>query len=78
VVAARAGGLREIVDEGHTGLLFDPAVATDLPAHLTTLVQREEVRIEMGRRARQRALGWSWADATHALRRAYQQVLPAV
>ena len=52
VVAARLGALAEIVRDGETGLLFQPGEAVDLARKMRFLLDNEEVRLEMGRRAR--------------------------
>lgn len=54
VVAARHGGLVEIVVEGETGLLFTPGSADDLARALRTLLDDPARAREMGRAARRR------------------------
>ncbi|HKB55297.1 MAG TPA: glycosyltransferase, partial [Ramlibacter sp.] len=39
VIAARRGGLAEIVDQGRTGMLYEPADATGLQNAITALVR---------------------------------------
>jgi len=50
VVASRLGALAELIDEGRTGVLFEPRSATDLAATLRTLVADPE-RVDVMRRA---------------------------
>ena len=55
VVAARRGGLVDIVDEGRTGLLVEPERREDLADALVTLLTDDERAAGMGRAARIRA-----------------------
>jgi glycosyltransferase involved in cell wall biosynthesis len=75
VVGAMAGGLRWTVVEGQTGLLFDPMVAGDLLGCLSLLLEHQDLRQAMGKRARERAMGWSWQAATERLRQEYRRVV---
>jgi glycosyltransferase involved in cell wall biosynthesis len=52
VVAARVGGIPDIVDDGVTGFLVDPRKPDELAAKLRLLVENEELRIKMGMRGR--------------------------
>ncbi|HET7241390.1 MAG TPA: glycosyltransferase, partial [Gemmatimonadales bacterium] len=57
VIAADAGGAREIVQEGVTGLLVPPGRSDDLAGALRRLLEDSALRVEMGRRGRERAEG---------------------
>ncbi|ELR99292.1 glycosyltransferase family 1 protein [Gloeocapsa sp. PCC 73106] len=75
VVAARSGGIPDIVTDGVNGYLFDPhdpqgAIAAThniLSGH----IEREQLRIN----ARQEAERWGWAAATRQLLNYYQGVV---
>ncbi len=54
VVAARKGGLPEIVEEGVTGFLVAPGYPEELARRLDTLLGNAELRASMGVSARQR------------------------
>jgi glycosyltransferase involved in cell wall biosynthesis len=54
VIATNAGGPREIVEDGLTGLLVPPAEPIALAAAITRLIRDPSLRIEMGLRGRQR------------------------
>jgi len=63
VVAARVGGMTEVVAEGKTGLLFDSGDASALAEALLYLLSDEELRKSMGKAGRQRVLelfSWDW------------------
>lgn len=51
LIAARTGGMQEIVREGVTGLFFEPGDARDLAAKLGRLVGDAELRERLGRAA---------------------------
>jgi glycosyltransferase involved in cell wall biosynthesis len=52
ILASRHGGLGELVTDGVTGLLFNPADATDLAAKIAWAESHPERMLEMGRAAR--------------------------
>src|SRR5690606_38975428 len=56
LVVSRLQGLKETVDDGVTGYLFEPGNASDLANHLVALAAREDVRRQLGAAARRRAL----------------------
>ncbi len=56
VVASDWGGIREIVDDGGTGLLFPPGDDLRLAEALDRLICDPELRVAMGRRGRQKYL----------------------
>jgi glycosyltransferase involved in cell wall biosynthesis len=55
VVAARSGGVTELVVEGETGLLVDPGDVDGLAAHLLTLACNPELAKNMGEAGMMRA-----------------------
>jgi glycogen(starch) synthase len=55
VVAARRGGLVDIVDDGHTGLLVEPERVEELAGALVRLLTDHDLARRMGRAARLRA-----------------------
>lgn len=52
VIAARHGGLSEIVESGDSGILFEPNDASDLASAIRTLCEDSDLRCRMGQRAR--------------------------
>ena len=54
VIASRLGGMAEIIDEGETGLLFDPGQAEDLTNKIIWAQDHPEEMSVMGRTARAR------------------------
>jgi glycosyltransferase involved in cell wall biosynthesis len=75
VVAARAGGIPDIVTDGVNGCLFDPADPDGLTRATRRLFDSASYRERLHRNARLEAEQWSWAAATDALRSYYQAVL---
>ena len=56
VIASRHGSLQELVDDGRTGLLFDPAQPRELAERLRWANEHPEAMLEMGRAAREEYL----------------------
>lgn len=56
VVAPRVGGIPELVEDGETGLLFEPGDAPGMASALERLLTLPQLRDAMGGRARQRAV----------------------
>jgi glycosyltransferase involved in cell wall biosynthesis len=55
VVATRSGGSEELVVHGETGLLVSTGNPPELAAAILTLLENDELAVEMGRRGRKRA-----------------------
>jgi len=60
VIASRVGGIPEIVEEGRTGLLVEPANPGAIAEALRHLCRDEALRRSMGRSARERAMRYDW------------------
>lgn len=65
-VASRTGGTPEVV--GDAGLLFERDAVEELVGHLEPLVRDLSVRVEYGRRGRQRAEAFTWERTWQDLR----------
>lgn len=73
VICSRIGCLPELVEEGVTGLLFEPGNAEELGTKIEYLWNRPELYREMGAAARTKVLAMFSPDATYAqLLRTYQ------
>ncbi|XGV98029.1 MAG: glycosyltransferase family 4 protein [Leptolyngbya sp. BL-A-14] len=75
VVAARSGGIPDIVQDGVNGYLFDPLDEGGAIAATQRLLVNAEERETMRRNARREAERWSWEAATRQLRSYYQSVI---
>jgi glycosyltransferase involved in cell wall biosynthesis len=69
VIAARIGGIPELVIDGETGLLFEPGNAEDLRAKIEFLLTNPDLAREMGKKARARA------ESTYGAAEHYRQLL---
>lgn len=67
VVAARAGGIPHIVDDGRSGLLVAPGDAAALAAGIERVLGDPELRRSLARNGRREAERWSWRSSTEAL-----------
>jgi glycosyltransferase involved in cell wall biosynthesis len=52
VVASRMGAMAEIINDGRTGLLFEPGNPDDLVAKVRWLIEHKEIAMQMGKAAR--------------------------
>lgn len=76
VVAATVGGLLEAVEDGVTGLLVPPRDARALRAAIERLLGDTNLRVRLGRAARERASrDWSWDACTKATIAVYREAL---
>jgi glycosyltransferase involved in cell wall biosynthesis len=78
VVAARSGGIPDIVTDGVNGCLFDPADPNGLLEASRRLLADRDGRDQLRRHARAEAERWGWASATQQLRGYYGDVLAGV
>jgi len=65
VIAARAGGTAEIVEEGKSGLLFEPGDASELAGSLQRMLASPSAYAYMRHEARQRYVRAYTADENH-------------
>ena len=77
VLAARAGAAGEVVSDGETGLLYDPAADGSLVATVKKLISDDALRARLGRGARAAAEQRDWKSSTLTLRGYYEKALGA-
>lgn len=75
VVAARSGGIPDIVTDGVNGYLFDPTDARGAVVATQKLLGATEERELLRQNARQEAEKWGWSAATKQLVTYYESVL---
>ena len=75
VVASRVGGIPEVVRDGRTGILVEPANARALADALMELCRDENLRITMGADAKDRAAAFDWKTITPRILSIYQEAL---
>ena len=71
VVGAAVGGLRTLVEHGHTGYLVEGREPAAFAARLDDLVAHPARAEHMGRAAAELAAGFSWSTTSARLRRLY-------
>jgi glycosyltransferase involved in cell wall biosynthesis len=60
MIASRAGGLNEIVEDGRTGILVPPGDEDALCGAITGLGRNAKWRHNLGRAARRRSAAFTW------------------
>ena len=75
VVAARSGGIPDIVTNGVNGYLFEPDDPDGAITATKSLLEATEIREELRTNARAEAEQWGWAAATKQLQNYYRSVL---
>ncbi|HEY9669694.1 MAG TPA: glycosyltransferase family 1 protein [Coleofasciculaceae cyanobacterium] len=75
VVAARSGGIPDIVTDGVNGYLFDPADDEGAISATMRLFQQQTERETLRQNARAEAERWGWAAATRQLQNYYKGVV---
>jgi glycosyltransferase involved in cell wall biosynthesis len=76
VIASRIGGIPELVEEGKTGLLFDPGNAEQLRKQMLALAASASSQAEMGLAGRRKAEAeFSIREHNESLLRIYESVL---
>ncbi|HEY9804848.1 MAG TPA: glycosyltransferase family 1 protein [Leptolyngbyaceae cyanobacterium] len=76
VVAARSGGIPDIVTDGVNGYLFDPKADIQDAINATIrLLENQQERDTIRQNARKEAERWGWAAATRQLQDYYQKVI---
>ena len=78
VIGSKRGGIPEIVIDGKTGLLADPANIDDLASKLDTLIGSSQLREEYGRAARKyMEEKFSWDRAADEIEGLYDKLIKA-
>ena len=75
VIAARSGGIPDIVTDGQNGYLFDPQDPQGAIVATQKLFADPDANLQLRHNARTEAERWSWASATQQLQRHYRQVV---
>lgn len=72
VIASAVGGLPDVVDDGHTGLLVPPSNPAALAEAIGRLLHDDDLRAALGEHAAQCMLSWTWEHTATALLAAYR------
>lgn len=67
IASSRVGAAEDLLKSGHGGRLFDPGSVESLIGLLTELIENDELRTELGRRARERVRSTSAESAARKL-----------
>ena len=77
VVAARSGGIPDIVTDGVNGYLFEPDDPDGAINATKSLLSATKIREKLRQNARSEAEQWGWAAATRQLQEYYRSVVSA-
>jgi glycosyltransferase involved in cell wall biosynthesis len=77
VVATRAGGTAEVVEDGVTGYVVTPNASTEVADRLCRLLGDDLLRGEMGRRGREASERYDWASVSERTLEVYREAVPA-
>jgi D-inositol-3-phosphate glycosyltransferase len=77
VVATSAGGPAYIVEDGVSGLHVPPDSAEALADRLELLLADDDLRLSMGRAARERAIRFGWPTVACDILRVYRDLRPS-
>jgi glycosyltransferase involved in cell wall biosynthesis len=75
VVAARAGGIPDLVEDGENGCLYDPAEPVAAAKAVAELLSHPGRRLDLAERARATAERCSWAAETRKLVDEYRKAI---
>jgi glycosyltransferase involved in cell wall biosynthesis len=75
VVAARGAATGEVVDDGESGLLYEPGSDVGLVRAVREVVEDVDLRLRLSRGARAAAESRDWPSSTRVLRGYYQETL---
>ncbi|MEA3227407.1 MAG: glycosyltransferase family 4 protein [Planctomycetota bacterium] len=75
VVAARVGGIPEMVEDGRTGLLVDPNVIDSISGAVSKVLSDQKLACSMGRRAKEAADRFRASTVCEKTLQAYRDVL---
>ena len=75
VIGAKAGGITDVIRDGETGFLFDPAQAESLTKIVGQLLENPVEAQTLRLRARRQAEEWNWAASTRELKAVYQKAI---
>jgi glycogen(starch) synthase len=78
IVASAVGGPREILTDGHTGILCEPKSATSLHREIVRLVKDPDLRHRLGRNAaREVRSRWLYRNVVERMRSVYRELAEA-
>ncbi|MDR3707768.1 MAG: glycosyltransferase family 4 protein [Capsulimonadaceae bacterium] len=75
VVASNTGGVSELVRDGETGLLVEPANARQLASAMTRLIDDAPLREKLGRAGRTRANLFDWSVSASKFEEIYEYLI---
>ncbi|KKG86211.1 hypothetical protein DU57_02580 [Methanosarcina mazei] len=78
VIASNTGGIPDVVEDGKTGLLFEPSNFGDLAKKIITLLGDETLREKMGEEGFKRAKLFQWDHVANSTKHLYEDLYRGV
>lgn len=75
VVGARAGGIPEVICHSQNGFTFTPGNLGEFSNYLQKLLFNQQLRLELGARARKDMTEWGWQASTEKLVEYYKKAI---
>ncbi|PIW49971.1 MAG: hypothetical protein COW18_04525 [Zetaproteobacteria bacterium CG12_big_fil_rev_8_21_14_0_65_54_13] len=75
VIASDTGGMRDLIDSGRNGLLFETGSASQLESAIAELCSNEDRACRMGASARESAMHYSWGRVASETVAFYQKLI---
>ncbi len=75
VIAANAGGTRDLVDPDKTGYLYDPEDRMQMVDYVNKVLGSASLRQQLAENARSSALKGTWREETDKLRKTYRKAI---
>ncbi|KFM98626.1 glycosyltransferase family 1 protein [Bacillus clarus] len=74
VIGANSGGVKNIIEDGKTGLLCEPQNTDSFLSSIYYLLHHGEIRVQMGKSASMYAQSQSWDEIFHSLFMQYEEI----
>ncbi len=75
IVASDIEGYNTVINDGHEGFLVPKEHPLKLAEKIIELIQNKPLRLAMGQRGREKALGYSWPKVTSQIIRYFEEIL---
>lgn len=75
VVASRIGGIPEVVEDGRTGILFEPGNVNELANNIVGILKDNDLRQRMGKLGQEKAKKFGWDAIAEETKKFYHDII---